>query len=66
MLNERELLDPVWLKIKAKYEQRLAELRKNNDRHALTELETATLRGRIAEVKMLLAAGEPKPEIEKD
>lgn len=62
-LTEQELQSAVWLRLKEDYQKRLESLRKQNDRHALTDVETATIRGRIAEVKQFLAIADPKPEI---
>ena len=65
ILTPRELQDPVWLKLKAYYELRLVDLKKQNDAD-LPQDQTAKLRGRIAEVKKLLDIGNPKPAIEID
>jgi len=54
-LNKTEAESALWKKISAHYEQRLDILRRKND-NALTPEETAALRGRIAEVKKLLAS----------
>lgn len=64
MLTDRQMQDESWIIIHAHYEKRLADLRRQNDRPELTDLETATLRGRIAEVKKLLSIADPKPAIE--
>lgn len=54
-----------WLEVKEWAEKRLAMYRIKNDSGDTSELETARLRGRIAELKDLLAMGEePKGQIE--
>ena len=63
ILTQRELQDPVWLKIKAHLEARLTDLRKQNDSDFDSE-KTAKLRGRIAEAQKILNLVNPKPEIE--
>ncbi len=55
-LTQGEHNDPLWLKLVAHYEKRLATLRAQND-NAPTEETTARLRGRIAEVKDFLKLG---------
>lgn len=59
MLNEADLQTAVWLKLKKHLEERLESLRRKNDSDA-TETKTSKVRGRIAEVKELLAMAEPK------
>lgn len=59
-LLESDLTAPTWLRIKDHYEARLDELRVKNDT-ALSPEQTARLRGRIAEVKLLLALADPEP-----
>ena len=56
ILTQHELQDPVWLKLKAHLEDRLFDLRKQNDAD-LTQDQTVKLRGRIAEVKKILSLG---------
>jgi hypothetical protein len=53
-LTKNEIVSPTWQRLKGHAEQRLADLRMQND-GALSELETARLRGRIAELKSILA-----------
>lgn len=53
-LTYAERSSPVWNKIKNHYEGRLKVLRSKND-GALDIAETSTIRGRIAEVKAILA-----------
>lgn len=51
----------LWQKLTQHYMQRLTTLRARND-GALTETETATVRGRIAEVKAFLDLADPDNE----
>lgn len=64
-LSERELNDPLWMKLKSHYEAHLIQLRASNDNEK-TDIETARLRGRIAQVKAFLAMGTPMPEIDNE
>ncbi len=61
-LTEHELASPLWRKLKEHWEARMEQLRSENDKN-LNEIETARLRGRIAEVKASLDIGTPKPVI---
>lgn len=56
ILADHEKNSPVWLKLKKRYEERLAELRAKND-SGMTYEQTLHLRGQIAEVKRLLELG---------
>lgn len=58
-LNDRDLQSELWLKLLPYLAARLALLRRKNDTN-LTIEQTAALRGQIAEVKNLLAAGIPQ------
>ena len=62
-LTKQERSDPLWLKLKAEYESRLAQLRKDNDKD-MSEAATANLRGRIAELRRIIDMGAEKPVIE--
>ena len=53
LLNSDQI-SPTWMKLKLHIEKRIEQLRKENDGDR-TELETSKLRGRIAELKALLA-----------
>lgn len=64
VLNQADVSSPAWQKLKAFYEQRLTELRERNDNVRLPEVETAALRGQIAEVKRFLAMETPPPVID--
>jgi hypothetical protein len=50
-----ELATPVWAKLREHLTERLSSHRAANDCGVLAETETARLRGRIAELKDLLA-----------
>ena len=56
-LNQIERSSAVWTRIKAHLETELALLRERNDR-SLEAIETATLRGEIKAVKIMLYAGD--------
>lgn len=56
-ISKTEQLRPVWLAIKAHLESRLERLRLMNDNESLDAIQTAAIRGRIAEVKALLLIG---------
>ncbi len=60
-LNKADRDSSIWQHIKIHYEKRLNTLRAKND-NDMTEIETAHLRGRIAEIKALL--GEDKEPIQ--
>ena len=62
-LTQEDRDNPLWLKLKAEYEARLAQLRSSNDKD-MGDTETAKQRGRIAEVKRFLEIGEEKKVIE--
>lgn len=57
-LNDLEARTPLWMRLRGHMEQRLAELRAQNDT-PLDDRKTAELRGRIAMLKELLAADRP-------
>lgn len=54
LLNQADLLSPTWIKLRKHFEERLTEYRAKNDGR-LTEIETAHLRGRIAEARYILS-----------
>ncbi|MFA6972404.1 MAG: hypothetical protein WC208_13545 [Gallionella sp.] len=66
ILTPHELAEPTWLKLKKHYENRLDELRRQNDSEKLGEIETARLRGRIKEIKFFLDIGTPTDEEDED
>jgi len=58
VLLPEDLRSPTWLKIKAHFEERLADHRKANDNDK-DAVATAKLRGRIAEAQYLLDLAKP-------
>jgi hypothetical protein len=60
LLSDGERSHPLWVRLRAHLESRLALLRAKND-GALTEYETATLRGQIKCLKGLIALGDNPP-----
>jgi hypothetical protein len=62
IITEGEKLQPLWLKLHGHYKQRLVDLHGQLEGD-LDEGKTALLRGRIAEVKALLALNESRPVV---
>lgn len=62
-LTEAERTSPAWLSMKAKFQARLEKLRLRNDDPTLTEMETATLRGRIQCLKEVLSLDKVPPRV---
>lgn len=65
VLNELDIESPTWKKIEKALRERLAGLREAND-NTMHETDTAKLRGRISEVKNLLALAELGPAQQPD
>lgn len=63
ILTEIERNSPLWLKIRAECESRLAHLRVSNDKD-MSESDTAKHRGRIAEIKRVIDLGKEEAKIE--
>jgi hypothetical protein len=64
-LTEQEKDSALWKRIEIELRRRLDEHREGNDSASNTESDTAKLRGRIAEIKHLLAwLDEPPRHIE--
>lgn len=63
VLDATDEASPCWQKLKAHYERRLADYRLRLEMPSLTDNESAVLRGRIAEVKALLAINNELPSI---
>ncbi len=61
-LTEAQKTNPLWHALRVQYSERLAQLRVENDNSNLDPLQTAALRARISEVKMLLDMDSPEPE----
>jgi len=55
-LTIEERRSPLWRKLNEYFERRLSEMRKQNDGDK-SETDTANLRGRIAELKLLIQLG---------
>ena len=63
MLTQDDLKTPTWRRMRDHVETRIEILRQQNDRHQDAE-KTASIRGAIAELKGLLALGNPpKPGV---
>lgn len=60
-----DFTSPTWRAIQAMANQKLQELREQNDSPSLDATATANKRGRIAAWKELLALAEPKPTPEQ-
>ena len=60
LIDNHERQSAVWIRLKEFYEARLTLLRSSNDGN-LTPEQTAKFRGRIAEVKALLALEKETP-----
>jgi hypothetical protein len=65
ILSPTELQSSSWIKIKTYLNIRVEDLRKKNDGD-FNEIDTSRMRGRIAEIKNMLAAVEPPPALESD
>lgn len=63
ILTDGEKLSPVWIKLMAYCEDRLQNLRIQND-GIKNENDTAMLRGRIAELKTLISFNNVQPGLE--
>ena len=63
-LTAAEKSHPLWVRIKAHLETRLAAARQRNDDHQMGPTDTAVLRGRIACFKSIISLGDDKPLIE--
>lgn len=62
ILTEAQKASPVWAAIERHLQTRLATFRKQNDDQP-SEAATQKLRGRIAEVKALLAIADDPPRV---
>jgi ribosomal protein L30/L7E len=62
-LSKTDRLSPIWQVVKDHLEARLMRLRVMNENESLDAVQTASIRGRIAEVKGLLSIGEDPVEI---
>lgn len=60
VLTPEERAHPLWMKLKAHMEGRIALLRKRNDR-PIDDRKTNLLRGGIGELTYMVSLGEEKP-----
>ncbi len=65
VLTREDIDSPTWKRVRTRLEQRLDELRIQNDRPLSAE-QTAAIRGKIAEIKFLLTMDSPSPAIVTD
>jgi hypothetical protein len=61
-LTEDDRHSPLWMRLKAHFEDSLADARRSNDR-PFSERETATLRGEIMCLKKLIRLDADRPEM---
>ena len=61
ILSAGDKLSPVWVVLKKHAAERLESLRAKLENESLSEVQTASLRGRIAEVRALLALENERP-----
>ena len=59
-LSPQDKLHPLWTRLRAHLEDRLAQARIRNDA-VLPEAETAALRGEIKALKRIIALGDDRP-----
>lgn len=64
VLNYADVNNPLWPKLKKHMESELAILRQRNDSIRLDERATQETRGRIAQLKELIALGDPQPGVD--
>lgn len=60
-LTQGEKNHPLWIRLKAHFEAELEILRARND-SAMTDIQTATLRGQIKFCKAVVRLGEDRPQ----
>lgn len=63
-LTEPDKHTPLWIRLKAHLEQRLMDARKRND-GALSEADTASLRGEIKSLRHLIKLGDTRTLIDQ-
>lgn len=64
-ITESDKLNPLWSKLQTMWGERLEVLRKQNDSIGRDELDTAILRGRIAELKVMMFLDKDIPIVEE-
>lgn len=62
IITDAQATNPLWHALRAHYTARLAQLRAENDNPALSEKDSAVLRGRIAECKAFLSMDSQQTE----
>lgn len=62
ILSPIERQDPVWRKLRERMEQRVADLRRDND-NPHDAIKTADIRGRIAELNAFLSLDREPPDL---
>ena len=62
-LSAGEKSHPLWARLQSYLQQLLDAARKRNDDPAMGDAETATVRGKIAAYKAIIALGEDRPVI---
>jgi hypothetical protein len=60
-LSDGERGHPLWARLKAHLQGRLAAARVRNDDATMTEAQTAALRGQIAAYKTIISFGDDRP-----
>jgi hypothetical protein len=60
VLSFEDRESPLWRRLAAHMRAELADLRERNDAPQLDPTKTAAIRGQIAQLKSLLALGEPR------
>lgn len=66
LLLPGDKVSPTWQRLKAYFEQELANARTKNDNEKLDPIQTALIRGRIQTLKNLLALENPPPVVPTD
>ena len=64
-LTEHDKVQGLWLRLRAHLDDRLAAARLRND-GALSEYQTASLRGEIKTLKHIIALGDDRPDMTGD
>jgi len=60
-LTTDEIRSQTWVRLEELLTGELGRLRSMNDDPSLTDIQTATLRGRIKQLKLILAMGDETP-----
>lgn len=62
-LSAADKQSTLWARVESHLERRLHNLRRQNDSLEIDEKQAAQLRGRIAEIKLLLELGKTRPDL---